>query len=144
MESVLWAIKHTMRDIAEIGLNREWRRPKKLICSAGDDSQSSAFIVAVALEILRNFAKCDPNIANSFYRQFHHRMLEETFAALTDADHKSGKPLCLLLSRACLSMTHNPLSLPRFQAAKHAVSEAYQSGRNGSHYRPPLGPGTDQ
>lgn len=26
MDSIIWAIKHTMRDIAEIGLNREYNR----------------------------------------------------------------------------------------------------------------------
>ena len=27
MDSIIWAIKHTMRDIAETGLNREWLGP---------------------------------------------------------------------------------------------------------------------
>jgi exportin-1 len=26
MDSIIWAIKHTMRDIAEIGLNRTWAK----------------------------------------------------------------------------------------------------------------------
>jgi len=93
MESVLWAIKHTMRDIAEIGLN-------------------------LALEILRNFAKCDPNIANSFYRQFHHRMLEETFAALTDADHKSGFKLqSMLLARLINLAETGAITVPLWDPA---------------------------
>lgn len=88
IEAVIWAIKHTMRDIAEIGLN-------------------------LALEVLRNFAKCDPAIANSFYKTYHNRMLEETFAALTDADHKSGFKLqSMLLARLINLAETNQIGVP--------------------------------
>lgn len=72
MDSVIWAIKHTMRDIAEIGLN-------------------------LAIELVRNFTKTDSAVANSFFQQYLLAMLGDVFYVLTDTDHKSGECYCSLL-----------------------------------------------
>ncbi|RXK42319.1 exportin-1 [Tremella mesenterica] len=75
IDSVVWAFKHTMRDIADTGLN-------------------------IAFEIVNNFANSPPAIANHFYQQFSLSMLGDVFYVLTDADHKSGyKMQSILLAR---------------------------------------------
>ncbi|KAF8311432.1 CRM1 C-terminal domain-containing protein [Cantharellus anzutake] len=67
MDSAVWAIKHTMRDISEIGLG-------------------------LANEIIDNFAVSEPNISNAFFQQYFLSLLQDIFFVLTDTDHKSGKP----------------------------------------------------
>jgi len=47
--------------------------------------------LSVAIELVRNFTKEDPAIANSFFQQYLLAMLGDVFYVLTDTDHKSGK-----------------------------------------------------
>mgnify|MGYP001759174073 FL=1 len=71
----IWAIKHTMRDIADTGLH-------------------------ICLELLNNIANTDPMIAGAFFQQYLLNILQDIFYVLTDTDHKSGfKTQCLLLAR---------------------------------------------
>ncbi|CAO3568485.1 unnamed protein product [Mortierella alpina] len=65
MDSVVWAFKHTMRDIADTGL---------LIC----------------LEVINNFTASDPVIANQFYQAYFLNLLNDIFYVLTSNNHKSG------------------------------------------------------
>ncbi|KAG0048244.1 Karyopherin transporter [Gryganskiella cystojenkinii] len=65
MDSVVWAFKHTMRDIADTGL---------YIC----------------LEVINNFTASDPVIANQFYQAYFLNLLNDVFFVLTDNNHKSG------------------------------------------------------
>lgn len=65
IDSLCWAFKHTMRDIAETGLN-------------------------ICLELINNIAAADHNIANAFYQSFFLTLLQDIFFVLTDSDHKSG------------------------------------------------------
>ncbi|KAF8507263.1 CRM1 C terminal-domain-containing protein [Gautieria morchelliformis] len=65
MDSIIWAIKHTMRDIADTGL---------YICQ----------------ELVNNFAETDPGIANAFYQQYLLSTLQDILYVLSDSDHKSG------------------------------------------------------
>ena len=75
VDSIIWAIKHTMRDIADTGLN-------------------------ICLELLNNIAATDPAIASAFFQQYLLNILQDIFYVLTDSDHKSGfKTQCLLLAR---------------------------------------------
>ena len=75
MDSIIWAFKHTMRDIADTGLN-------------------------ICLELLNNVANTDPSISSAFFQQYLLNMLQDIFFVLTDSDHKSGfKTQCLLLAR---------------------------------------------
>lgn len=94
MDSVAWAIKHTMRDIADIGLN-------------------------LAIEILRNFQKTDSVVANSFYRSYLLSMTADVFYVLTDADHKSGFKLqAMLLSRLINLVESGAVTEPLYEVDK--------------------------
>ncbi|PWN46897.1 putative CRM1-nuclear export factor, exportin [Violaceomyces palustris] len=75
MDSVIWAIKHTMRDIADTGLN-------------------------ICLELLNNISGSPLEVANGFYQQYLLSIIQDIFFVLTDSDHKSGfKAQCILLAR---------------------------------------------
>ncbi|KAI0262870.1 CRM1 C terminal-domain-containing protein [Gloeopeniophorella convolvens] len=65
MSSVGWAIKHTQRDVAELGLQ-------------------------ISHRLLADFAEMDNSIAKPFYEQYYLSIIQDTFFVLTDADHKSG------------------------------------------------------
>lgn len=66
MDSIVWAIKHTMRDIADMGL-------------------------AICLSLVNNIAVQPPDLANAFYQQYLLSIIQDTFFVLTDSDHKSGE-----------------------------------------------------
>ncbi|KAH9171526.1 CRM1 C terminal-domain-containing protein [Lactarius sanguifluus] len=92
-DSIVWAIKHTMRDIAETGLN-------------------------LCLEIINNFAAADTQIANQFFQQYYLSVLQDTFFVLTDADHKSGFKLqSLLLARMVQLVATDAIQAPLFDPA---------------------------
>ncbi|KDN52738.1 hypothetical protein K437DRAFT_277459 [Tilletiaria anomala UBC 951] len=75
MDSIIWAIKHTMRDIADTGLN-------------------------ICLELINNITGSEPQVANGFFQAYLLAIMQDIFFVLTDADHKSGfKTQCLLLAR---------------------------------------------
>ncbi|KAF9438397.1 Karyopherin transporter [Entomortierella beljakovae] len=65
MDSVVWGFKHTMRDIADMGLS-------------------------ICLDIINQFAEGDVIIANQFYQGYFLNMLNDIFYVLTDNNHKSG------------------------------------------------------
>ena len=65
VDSVVWAFKHTMRDVGEMGLS-------------------------ICLELLENIKETDQSIANSFYQNFFLSLLQDVFFVLTDSSHKSG------------------------------------------------------
>lgn len=66
IDSAVWGFKHTMRDIADIGLQ-------------------------LCYELIENFSKTDPAIAGAFYQSYYLSLLQDIFFVLTDRDHKSGK-----------------------------------------------------
>jgi len=111
IDSIVWAIKHTMRDIAETGLNR--------MCSGFLDlCVPYLCFMAVSLEIINNFAGADPQIANQFFQQYYLSILQDTFFVLTDADHKSGFKLqSLLLARMVQLVATDQLQAPLFDPA---------------------------
>ncbi|KAG8705419.1 Karyopherin transporter [Ceratobasidium sp. 395] len=89
-DSVIWAIKHTMRDIADTGLN-------------------------LLLEIINNFATAEEAIANAFFQQYYLSMLQDNFFVLTDSDHKSGfKHQSLILQRLFQLVESNSIHAPLF------------------------------
>ena len=65
IDSVVWAFKHTHRDIAETGLN-------------------------ICLDLLNNVEKAASPITNAFYQTYFLTLLQDVFYVLTDTDHKSG------------------------------------------------------
>ncbi len=66
VDSIVWAIKHSHREIAETGLS-------------------------MLLELLENMALADPSISSSFYSCYFQNLLQDIFYVLTDSDHKAGK-----------------------------------------------------
>ncbi|OCH95617.1 hypothetical protein OBBRIDRAFT_788159 [Obba rivulosa] len=93
MDSIIWAIKHTMRDIAETGLN-------------------------LCLEVINNFASAEPPVANAFFQQYFLSIIQDIFFVLTDTDHKSGFKLqSLLLARMFQLVETNQISVPLFDPA---------------------------
>ncbi|KAL7408945.1 Crm1-F1 [Mrakia frigida] len=76
VDSAIWAIKHSMRDISEIGLN-------------------------FALELVDNFAKTEEaGVADSFFQQYTVRLVTDIFSVLVDPDQRSGfKTQAMFLQR---------------------------------------------
>ncbi|XP_071732149.1 protein EXPORTIN 1A [Rutidosis leptorrhynchoides] len=70
MDSVMWAFRHTERNIAETGLN-------------------------LLLEMLKNFQNSE--FCNQFYRSYFVLIVQEIFAVLTDTFHKPGFKLHVLV-----------------------------------------------
>ncbi|XP_059304378.1 protein EXPORTIN 1A isoform X3 [Lycium ferocissimum] len=70
MDSIIWAFRHTERNIAETGLN-------------------------LLLEMLKNFQVSE--FANQFYRTYYLTIEQEIFAVLTDTFHKPGFKLHVLV-----------------------------------------------
>ena len=94
MDSVVWAIKHTMRDIADTGLN-------------------------LALEVIDNITKTDTTVANAFFQTYYLSLLSDSFYVLTDSDHKSGFKLqSILLSRLYALVASNAITSPLFDPAQ--------------------------
>jgi len=95
MDSIIWAIKHTMRDIAETGLN-------------------------LCLEVINNFASAtDIAISNAFFQQYFLSIMQDIFFVLTDADHKSGFKLqSALLARLFQLVETNHIQAPLFDPAQ--------------------------
>jgi exportin-1 len=65
LDSIVWAFKHTMRDVADTGL---------IVC----------------LELVNNFAASDVQSSASFFQQHYLRLLQDVFVVLTDTEHKAG------------------------------------------------------
>ncbi|XP_010276735.1 PREDICTED: protein EXPORTIN 1A [Nelumbo nucifera] len=70
MDSIIWAFRHTERNIAETGLN-------------------------LLLEMLKNFQACE--FCNQFHRTYFLTIEQEIFAVLTDTFHKPGFKLHVLV-----------------------------------------------
>ncbi|KAF8911158.1 CRM1 C terminal-domain-containing protein [Gymnopilus junonius] len=95
MDSIIWAIKHTMRDIADIGLN-------------------------LCLEVVNNFAgAAEPAVTNAFFQQYFLSIVQDIFFVLTDTDHKSGFKLqSVLLARMYQLIELKVIQTPLFDAAQ--------------------------
>ncbi|CAH7689997.1 CRM1 C terminal-domain-containing protein [Phakopsora pachyrhizi] len=96
MDSVIWAIKHITRDIADVGL-------------------------AILLELFSNIsAHTDPPTAAAFFQQYYLGILQDIFFVLTDADHKSGfKGQSQVLSRMWGLVETGSIAGPLFNPAEH-------------------------
>ncbi|CAA7265387.1 unnamed protein product [Cyclocybe aegerita] len=91
MDSIIWAIKHTMRDISDTGLN-------------------------LCLEVVNNFATAaDPAVTSAFFQQYFLSIMQDIFFVLTDTDHKSGFKLqSVLLARMFQLVEMNVIQTPLF------------------------------
>jgi len=65
IDSIIWAFKHTERNISETGLN-------------------------ILLEMLRNIASAGQEVSNLFYKSYFISLLQDVLYVLTDTFHKSG------------------------------------------------------
>lgn len=89
-DSIVWGMKHTMRDIAEIALN-------------------------LCLEVVNNFSTADPQVSNQFFQQYFLSVLQDVFFVLTDTDHKSGFKLqSMVLARLFQLVQTGAIGVPLF------------------------------
>ncbi|KAJ3031095.1 UNVERIFIED_CONTAM: Karyopherin transporter [Siphonaria sp. JEL0065] len=93
LDSVVWGFKHTMRDISDLGLT---------ICH----------------DMLNNFGKCDPSIANVFYQTYYLNILQDIFFVLTNTFHKSGFKLqSVILAQMFGMVDSGQISAPLYNPA---------------------------
>ncbi|KAG6897296.1 Exportin-1 [Termitomyces sp. T32_za158] len=101
MDSIIWAIKHTMRDIADTGLN-------------------------LCLEVVNNFSSATEPVSNAFFQQYFLSIVQDTFFVLTDTDHKSGFKLqSVLLARMFQLVETNAIRTPLFDPSQTTSNAAY-------------------
>jgi exportin-1 len=65
IDSIVWAFKHTERQISETGLN-------------------------ILMELLKNISDSGPDVSSLFYKTYFLSVLQDVFYVLTDTFHKSG------------------------------------------------------
>jgi len=89
VDSVVWAMKHTERNISDTGLN-------------------------ILHELLQNVGKT-PNISQGFYQQYLLALIQDVFAVMTDRLHKSGFKLHATLLRYMFHLVQmNQVTVPLF------------------------------
>jgi len=89
VHSVVWAMKHTERNIAETGLE-------------------------ILHELLLNVGRT-PNVAQAFYQQYLMSLIQDVFAVLTDRLHKSGFKMHATLLRQMFHLVQmNQVTVPLF------------------------------
>ncbi|KAF7295071.1 Importin N-terminal domain-containing protein [Mycena indigotica] len=94
MDSINWAIKHTMRDIADIGLG-------------------------LCFDVINNFAGAETTVANGFFQQYFLSIVQDIFFVLTDADHKSGFRLqSQVLQRMFQLVEINAIQVPLYDPSQ--------------------------
>ncbi|KAI8854398.1 CRM1 C terminal-domain-containing protein [Chytridium lagenaria] len=94
LDSIVWGLKHTMRDIADLGLN-------------------------ICLDVIVNFStKTDPSIANAFFQTYYLSILQDVFFVLTSTFHKSGfKVQSLVLAQMFQLVESGAITAPLFNPA---------------------------
>jgi exportin-1 len=91
MDSIVWSFKHTMREIGEVGLS-------------------------ICVDLLTNFSKSDPQLANSFYHDYYNSLLQDIFFVLTSTSHKAGFRLQSLILLELLQLIEtNRVSIPLYE-----------------------------
>ncbi|BFZ54615.1 Karyopherin transporter [Savitreella phatthalungensis] len=105
IDSLCWAFKHTMRDIADTGLN-------------------------ICLELINNIAAADTQISNAFYQSFFLPLLQDVFFVLTDSDHKAGFRLqSVILARMFGLVESKQIQAPLYDPSQvsnpHMSNEEY-------------------
>ncbi|KAJ3044255.1 Karyopherin transporter [Rhizophlyctis rosea] len=94
LDSVVWAFKHTMRDISEMGLN-------------------------IILELLNNFSKTDASISNAFYQAYFMSILQDVLFVLTNGFQKSGfKFQSMILLHLFEQVDSGKITVPLFDPAQ--------------------------
>ncbi len=98
IDSVVWAFKHTMRDIGETGL---------LIC----------------YEMIQNFSQADAQVSAGFFQTYFLSIVQDIFFVLTSTSHKSGfKTQGMILMKLFELVESGAISAPLY-----GVSQAQSS-----------------
>ena len=93
LDSIVWAFKHTMRDIADMGLS-------------------------ITLDLINNFSKTDQQIANAFFQSYFISILQDIFFVLTSTSHKSGFKLqCLIMIQLFQFVETGGITAPLYDTA---------------------------
>jgi exportin-1 len=110
IDSIVWGMKHTMRDIAEIALNR-----RLCIILILRRSLTVLPLSPVCLEVVNNFSTADPQVSNQFFQQYFLSIMQDVFFVLTDTDHKSGFKLqSMVLARLFQLVQTGAIGVPLF------------------------------
>ncbi len=92
VDAVVWAMKHTERNIADTGLE-------------------------ILQELLQNVGRT-PNVAQPFYQQYLLPLIQDVFAVMTDRLHKSGFKMHATLLRIMFHLVQmNQVTVPLFDPA---------------------------
>jgi exportin-1 len=98
VDSVVWAMKHTERNISDTGLD-------------------------ILHDLLVNVGKT-PNVAQGFYRQFLLSLIQDVFAVMTDRLHKSGFRMHSTLLRMMFHLVQtNQVTVPLFDPATQPAGQ---------------------
>eukprot|EP00545_Synedropsis_sp_CCMP1620_P000226 CAMPEP_0119020706 /NCGR_PEP_ID=MMETSP1176-20130426/24555_1 /TAXON_ID=265551 /ORGANISM="Synedropsis recta cf, Strain CCMP1620" /LENGTH=1073 /DNA_ID=CAMNT_0006975169 /DNA_START=280 /DNA_END=3501 /DNA_ORIENTATION=- len=98
VDSVVWAMKHTERNISDTGLD-------------------------ILHDLLINVGKT-PNVAQGFYRQFLLPLIQDVFAVMTDRLHKSGFRMHATLLRMMFHLVQtNQVTVPLFDPATQPAGQ---------------------
>lgn len=81
IDSIVWAFKHTERQISETGLS-------------------------ILLELLKHISQAGLEISSSFYQTYYLSLLQDIFYVLTDTFHKSGMKLLSNMNSKVISLSH--------------------------------------
>ena len=93
VQSIVWAMKHTERNISDTGLE-------------------------ILHELLLNVGRT-PNIAQSFYQQYLLTLIQDVFAVMTDRLHKSGFKMHATLLRLMFHLVQmNQVTVPLFDTSQ--------------------------
>lgn len=102
VDSVVWAMKHTERNISDTGLN-------------------------ILHELLQNVGKT-PNIAQGFYQQYLLALIQDVFAVMTDRLHKSGFKMHATLLRYMFHLVQkNQVTVPLFDLPNSPLGQTNPS-----------------
>lgn len=93
MDAIAWSTKHTMRDIADIGLG-------------------------ICVELIDNVVSAGPAMSNGFFQAYYLSLLSDMFFVMTDADHKSGfKHQSMVLARLFRLVESGDIQAPLYDPA---------------------------
>lgn len=76
MDSIIWAFKHTMRNVADVGLN-------------------------ILLTLLQKFAAHEAG--GQFFQTYFLDVMQHVFSVVTDTSHTASEPILLPCTHVCSS-----------------------------------------
>jgi len=121
VHSVVWAMKHTERNIADT-VCVSWYFVLRLLFLLYQISFIYSFYfqgLEILHELLLNVGKT-PNVAQAFYQQYLLSLIQDVFAVLTDRLHKSGFKMHATLLRQMFHLVQmNQVTVPLFDPALH-------------------------